>query len=136
MAGYKMPIVCRDAYIPIFEDYDALTLEQYKELSGIDLEKLLELTISSNSINVRFKANVRYYLLPIGESFKNGYTEPCVLVPNLIDYQSYIAGSQDGYFHLAYFNDGDIIFGLSIRIDKANTFAKENIEVRFISDIL
>ena len=39
--GYKMPIVCKDMYIPI-EDGDFLSFDEYKAKYGIDLKQYFE----------------------------------------------------------------------------------------------
>lgn len=58
--SFKMPIICKDVYLPYIEG--GLTLDQYKEEYGIDLRDYF--VFGENDDSIRFKDNrVKLYIV-------------------------------------------------------------------------
>ena len=119
--GYKMPIVCKEIYLPIPSDED-ISLEEYKRLYGIDLKEFLSFV--GNEILIRFPESTKVF-------FVYSYPWlPQVGIPNNIRVQSYVAGTTDAYTQILYSTiDGEFGFGLMFKVDRDSDLTIENVTV-------
>ena len=104
----------------------SMSLEEYKDFCGIDLEEFL--IIESDTPYLKFPKNA---LVLIADTFD--VSSSFVKLNNVIltEEQAYDSGADDGYFGILglYNNDEQKYEGLELFIDKDEEFSIENIKV-------
>ena len=126
--AYKMPIVCKEIVLPF--DYlkqERLTLQEYKDLYGIDLVELLNIKIDGDNIMVGIPQFTK--ILFCGIYFDNS-SIPLVGYLDTISLTAHDSGNDDAVTSLhstdAY---GDVNVGFDLVIDKDDEMLIENIKV-------
>ena len=125
MAGYKMPIVCKEVILPL-EKGDDLTIEQYKEKYGIDIREVMDITISGSQIVIYLKPFINVLFCSL-ESI--GFAPSIVSRPIDGQVQEYDEGVNDGMY--------EFIFGLNygwryqIVCPKDKEFTLENVKIKY-----
>ena len=130
--GYKMPIVCKDLYIPISFNDSALTLREYKEKYGIDLSQYLEVDTNSDEIHLLLPKFTKVYIVYVDDDHIPEVSSVSSI--KQIGYQTYVSGSQDAYLNCncGVFNTNnelEYFFGIEFSIDKNDEFKVENIKI-------
>lgn len=137
--GFKMPIVCKELYLPIPRHDENLSLLQYKEKYGIDLTPFIDVGII-NDKGLAFKApkNTKIYLVA-PENFAEDYDGnlPLVSAPNNYTMQGYDPdNTADAVLDIEFCKaDGSIYYALDISISYQEEFKAENIKITSNSDV-
>lgn len=112
--GYKMPIVCKEVYLPVDTDGAKLTFEQYKEKTGIDLHDVFDFVFNNGYIEVSVKGMQKVYLAYVGKYLLGA---PVNIIDKIDMADTYEYESSDASTSLVV-TSGLEFFGLRFSIDK------------------
>ena len=123
----KTPNVCKEVYIPISNDFASMTIEEYRQATGIDLSQFIFLDELNKHVNIYFPRFTKVYLVNVdSEKAPASYN---VVAPNGKNGSDWESGVQDAVTQLlAYDLDSDGMV-LNLTIPKSSDFALENILV-------
>ena len=121
--GYKMPIVCKELYLPV--PYVSMTIKQYKEAYGIDLTPWIKL--EDGNIRLIFPKNTKVYVvLP---QVYDEYLCSTIELAHVVSLTTYVEGSDNAVIHLGYTDINTDTFGLEFIISKDAEFSLENLRI-------
>ena len=136
--GYQMPIVCKELYLPI--PSTEATLQEYKDLYGIDLRDFIELDEDAGYILFKIPYATKTFLVA-PTSFNEDFGSAIDSYPSVheftdITHQAYSVDDEtDARTIIRYWNDGGTIFGLKLGIKYSKEFKIENIKINIDSDL-
>lgn len=129
--GYGMPIVCKELYLPVSGNYNGESLQNYKEITGVDLSKYI--VLSGSHIYFDIPNNVKPYIVAVdGEKFSNqSQTINTKILPLIMNFPSQgHSASTDALTRIGYFeHDEGCFFGIDLKCEKTDEFTLENIYV-------
>lgn len=110
------------------EAEDPITIERYKELTGIDLHEFLSIVPTEGEYTIKFNAPGTLILLNLENA--TAFRFAGILAPNAMISAPYIAGDNEGKFELQFF-DADANFGVafSVRLSETGDPTMENIRI-------
>lgn len=123
--GYKMPIVCKEIYIPCLKEDDAsMTLDEYKDKYGLDLKQFI--VLYGSAIYFEFPLYAKVYLV----SLERWADISNVSMINNITSQEWIEGDDDGFTSFMFTDiDKEHGFGIRLGIAKDEEFLIDNIVI-------
>ena len=122
--GYKMPIVCKEIYLPILTNNTSL--EEYKEMYGINLKEFIR--IRNNEIQIVFPHFTKVFLVYNQEDTYPNISK--VGMPNRVGVVQYSAGSSAAHTQIIYEDHEEGYgFGLIFEVDKDLDLTVDNIVI-------
>ena len=126
--GYKMPIVCKELYLPMPDK--SMTLKEYKSCYGVDLTPFIKLEDNYITLNFPFFTKLYLVSLPETENAGDAILGSKVFMPNDSDFQAYVSESDDAITTLALYNTiSEIYKGIKFVIPAVEAFEIDNILV-------
>ena len=127
--GYKNFQVTKELHLPIGDDDQEITLEQYKEKYGIDLSKYLSIESNYIIFNTPFLEKLYLILMPRSQAYIGSYGKVMTNL-ELIQIDEYEAGTKDAVSILGiYSHDESGYFGIKFSLNKDDELDIKNIKV-------
>ena len=134
--GYKMPIVCKELYLPCYTG-NPISLDEYKKRSGIDLKEYIFLS-DSGTIDFKIPDNTKIYIVAQGAIFYTDAIKGKVLSVTSVGIaeSTYMSGSSDASIYVGLYDvDGSGPIGMRLMIHNYDDFNLDNLLISSIFEI-